>query len=107
MMRIGGCSSTWGLSNNLDVQDAAQCQGGAKARIEKVVILETKEARLSSLRDNPRFSLLATHVITVRKISGDTCVQYGWLGRVKSIIIDTVEYQERGGKIQKYELDQG
>jgi hypothetical protein len=104
-MRIGGCSRTWGLSNNSDTLDTGKekkANSGTGTKIGRVAIQETENARLSSLRQNPSFSLLATHLIEVRHIHVDTEVRYCRVGRFKVIVTDCAQYQERGGKISAY-----
>lgn len=107
-MKRAGCSGTWGLSNNSDIRDAAsrQSRGGGGTAFKRVAVFEVREAMLSSLRDDEKFGLLAMHLISVHKVQDSTRVKYGRCGRVKSITIGDVEYQEEKGIIQKFEVSQ-
>jgi len=105
-MRVGGYSSAWALRRNSETLGdlSKRSRSGAVQRLECVAIQETQEAMLSSLCREERFSLLATHLMNVCGVLGNTRVRYGRLGRVRSIIVNAIEYQEQGGKVQEYKF---
>lgn len=82
----------------------SECRRGAGSGFKYVPIPEKQEAMLSSLCGDAKFSLLATHLLSVCRVQGSAQVSYGRLGRVRAIIINGVEYQEQGGRVQEYKL---
>lgn len=105
MMSIGWYSSAGALMrSSVTLGTVSECRSGASFGFKRVAIPETHEAMLSSLCDDAKLSLLATHLMSVCHVLGNTRVRYGRLGKIKSVIINDIEYQEKGGKVQKYEL---
>jgi len=104
-MRVGGYGSSAAFRRNSDtLGTVSECQGGVGPRFEYVAIGDMREAMLSSLRDEDKFSLLATYLLSVRRLQGSIRVRYGRLGRVRSIIVNGTEYQEQGGRVQGYKF---
>lgn len=105
-MRVGGYGSSAAFRRNSETLGdlSRRSRGSAVQRLECVAIPETQEAMLSSLCNEERFSLLATHLMNVCGVLGNTRVRYGRLGKTRSIVVNDTEYQELGGKVQKYEL---
>ena len=101
-MRVYGYSTGWTLRRNSDAFGDVVGQGGPRLKPHRVAISETKMTMLSLLRDDEKFSLLATHMMHMCRVPGSAQVTYGRCGRVKSIRIDGAEYQEQEGKISTY-----
>lgn len=102
-MRVGGYGISAKLRHSSDTLGrAAERPCGACSTFEHVVIEDMQEARLSSLQNDDRLSLLATYLMHRCGVRGDLCVKYGWSKETRSIIVGIVEYQERRGRVLEF-----
>lgn len=81
-----------------------RAKSGSSLESVRGTVTATEMKALLLLVNDPKFSLLATHLINVCDVPPHTIVHYGRVGKVKLIVALGMEHYEKAKKIQSFAL---